>query len=146
MKLKGTPASSKRGSLRSSLFDKSCIIEGDMSGREVGEALAKLSAQGITEMESSMPREDIVRFMGLSLPKIRALRVRVLAKGMGLSSSVGNVSSFLFGIQAKRVSFDGSCAEVSGPQSAKPGLFSFEEPASFFTGVVAGTKDYRKRR
>ena len=32
MKLKGTPASSKRGSLRSSLVDKSCFIEGDMSG------------------------------------------------------------------------------------------------------------------
>ena len=39
MELKGTPASSKRGSFRSSLVDKSCIIEGDMSGREVGEAL-----------------------------------------------------------------------------------------------------------
>ena len=47
MKLKGTPASSKRGSLWSGLVDKSCImVEGDMSGREVGEALAKLSPEG----------------------------------------------------------------------------------------------------
>ena len=37
------------------------------------------------------------------------------------------------------------CAEISGPQSAKPGLFS-GEPASFFTGVVAGTIGYRTRR
>ena len=77
----------------------------------------------------------------------RALRVRVQAKGMGLSISVGNAYSFLFGIQAKRVSFDGSSAEVSGPQPAKPGLFSFRETRlPFFTGVVAGSKDYRKRR
>ena len=41
MKLKGTPASSQRGSFRSSLVDKSCIVEGDMSGREVGKALAE---------------------------------------------------------------------------------------------------------
>ena len=64
---------------------------------------------------------------------------------MGLSSSVGNASSFLKGIQAKRVSFNDPCAEISGPQSAKPGLFS-GEPASFFTGVVAGTDGYSLRR
>ena len=34
---------------------------------------------------------------------------------MGLSSSVGNASSFLNGIQAKRVSFNDPCAEISGP-------------------------------
>ena len=61
---------------------------------------------------------------------------------MGLSSSVGNASSFLYGIQAKRVSFNGPCAEVSGPQLAKPGLFS-GEPVLFFTGVVTGTNKCR---
>ena len=55
MKLKGTPVSSKRGSLRHSLVDKSCIVEGDMSGREVGEALVKLSPDGINEMVSTLP-------------------------------------------------------------------------------------------
>ena len=50
---------------------------------------------------------------------------------MGLSSSVGNASSFLNGIQAKRVSFDDPCAEISGPQSAKPGLFFLENPPPF---------------
>ena len=33
MKLKGTPSSTKRESFRSSFLDKTCIIEGDMSGR-----------------------------------------------------------------------------------------------------------------
>ena len=35
--------------------------------------------------------------------------------------------------------------QISGPQSAKPALFS-EEPASFFTGVVAGTEGSSLRR
>ena len=64
---------------------------------------------------------------------------------MCLSSSVGNASSFLHGIQATRVSFNGPCAEISGPQSAKPRLFS-GEPASFFTGVVAVTVGCSTRR
>ena len=42
---------------------------------------------------------------------------------------MGNASSFSNGIQAKRVSFNDPCAEISVPQSAKPGLFS-GEPAS----------------
>ena len=46
--------------------------------------------------------------------------------------SVGNVSGFLCGNQAKRVSFNGSCTGASVPQSAKLGLFSCGEPASFF--------------
>ena len=58
---------------------------------------------------------------------------------------MGNASSFLNGIQAKRVSFNDPCAEISGPQSAKPGLFS-GEPAYFFTGVVAGTEGSSLRR
>ena len=58
---------------------------------------------------------------------------------------MGNASSFSSGIQAKRVSFNDPCAEISVPQSAKPGLFS-GEPASFFTGVVAGTDSSSLRR
>ena len=58
---------------------------------------------------------------------------------------MGNASSFSNGIQAKRVFFDDPCAEISVPQSAKPGLFS-GEPASFFTGVVAGTEGSSLRR
>ena len=58
---------------------------------------------------------------------------------------MGNASSFSNGIQAKRVSFNDPCAEISVPQSAKPGLFS-GEPASFFTGVVAGTEGSSLRR
>ena len=58
---------------------------------------------------------------------------------------MGNASSFSSGIQAKRVSFNDPCAEISVPQSAKPGLFS-GEPASFFTGVVAGTEGSSLRR
>ena len=64
---------------------------------------------------------------------------------MGLSSSVGNDSSFLNGIQAKRVSFNDPFAEISGPQSAKPGLF-FLRTRLLFTGVVAGTDGYSLRR
>ena len=48
-----------------------------------------------------------------------------------LSSPVGNASSFLYGIQAKRVFFNGSCAGASDPQPAKPGIFSSGEPSSF---------------
>ena len=62
-----------------------------------------------------------------------------------LSSLVGNASRFLYGIQAKRVSFNCSCADVSDPQSAKRGLFSSGRRL-FFAGVVAGTKQYRTRR
>ena len=47
MKLKGTPASARKGSLRQNFLDKTCIIEKDMSGREVGKALLKLSPGGM---------------------------------------------------------------------------------------------------
>ena len=58
---------------------------------------------------------------------------------------MGNASSLSNGIQAKRVSLNDPCAEISVPQPAKPGLFS-GEPASFFTGVVAGTEGSSLRR
>ena len=62
---------------------------------------------------------------------------------------MGGASGLLCGNQAKRVSFNGSSAGVSVPQSAKPGLFSVGEPVSFFTGVagvVAGTGSLVTRR
>ena len=55
---------------------------------------------------------------------------------------MGSASRSLSGNQANKVVFNGSPSECSGPQSAKPGLFSAGEPASVFegsTGVVAGT-------
>ena len=120
MKLEGTSASARRGSLRQNFLDKMCIIENDMSGREIGTALLKLSPDGINEMVSALPLGIIERFMSLQ-PKIETLQEiqtssssSILAREMGLSSSVGNASSFLDGIQAKRVSFNGPCAEISG--------------------------------
>ena len=55
MKLKGTSASVRKGSLRQSFVDKRCIFENDMSGVEVGKALFKLSPNGIHEMISTLP-------------------------------------------------------------------------------------------
>ena len=55
---------------------------------------------------------------------------------------MGGASRSLSGNQAKKVVFNGSPSECSGPQSAKPGFFSAGEPASAFEGsavVVAGT-------
>ena len=62
---------------------------------------------------------------------------------------MGSASRSLSGNQAEKVVFNGSPSESSGPQSAKPGLFSAGEPASAFegsTGVVAGTGSLIKRR
>ena len=73
MKLKGTSASARRGSLRQNFLDKTCIIENDVSGREVGKALLKLSPDGINEMVSALPPGVIERFMGLQ-PKIETLQ------------------------------------------------------------------------
>ena len=54
MKLKGTPASARKGSIRQSFVDKTCIVENDMSGREVGKALLNVSPDGINEMVSAL--------------------------------------------------------------------------------------------
>ena len=62
---------------------------------------------------------------------------------------MGSASRSLGGNQAKKVVFNGSPSECSGPQSAKPGFFSAGEPTSAFegsTGVVAGTGSLIKRR
>ena len=73
MKLQGTPASSRRGSIWHSFVDKTCINESDMSGREVGKALLKLSRDGINEMVSTLPPGVIARFMNLQ-PKIKTIQ------------------------------------------------------------------------
>ena len=65
MKLKGTSASARGGSLRQNFLEKTCIIENDMSGREVGKALLKLSPNGINEMVSALLPGIIERFMSL---------------------------------------------------------------------------------
>ena len=74
-----------------------------------------------------------------------------IPKGVGQqpSSPVGSASRSLSGNQANNVVFNGSPSECSGPQSAKPGLFSAGEPASVFAGtagVVAGTGSLIMRR
>ena len=69
--------------------------------------------------------------------------------GQQPSSPVGSASRSLSGNQANKVVFNGSPSEYSGPQPAKPGLFSAGEPASVFTGtagVVAGTGSLIMRR
>ena len=98
-------------------------------------------------MVSTLPPGAIAQFMSLRryMKFNRAPQAPVRLKGMGLWRFVGNASSFSNGIQAKRVSFNDPCAGISVPQSAKPGLFS-GEPASFFTGVVAGTEGSSLRR
>ena len=56
-----------------SFVDKTCINESDMSGREVGKALLKLSRDGINEMVSTLPPGVIARFMNLQ-PKIKTIQ------------------------------------------------------------------------
>ena len=73
MKLKGTPASARKGSVRQSFVDKTCIIENDVSGREVGKALLKHSPDGINEMVSALPQGVIARLMNLQ-PKIKTIQ------------------------------------------------------------------------
>ena len=144
MKLKGSRASVRKGSLRQSFVDKTCIFEDEMSGVEVGKALLKLSQHGFRDLLSSLPPEAFQQFMNFQpdIPLLHEIKSSSSssgsAEGNGPVEFVGNASSFSSGIQAKRVSFNDPCAEISVPQSAKPGLFS-GEPASFFTGVVAGT-------
>ena len=127
MKLKGSPTSVRKASTK--LCRKTCIFENDMSGVEVGKPLLKLSPNGLRDMVSTLPPGAIDQFMSFQ-PSIktytkfnRTPQVPVRLKGMVLWKFVGNASSFSNGIQAKRVSFNGPFAEISVPQSAKPGLF-----------------------
>ena len=154
MKLNWTPSSTKRESFRSSFVYKTCIIEGDLWSREVARALSKVSTGGLNEVLASIPQEVVSKLVGFA-PKIKTIQqVQTSSSSSSciawrvrlLSSPVGNASGFLYGIQAKSVSFNSSCAGASDPQSAKPGPFSSGEPACFFTCVMAGTKGYRTRR
>ena len=70
MKLKGTPASIRKGSLRQNIVDKTCIFDNAMSGVEVGKALLRLSPDGINDMISSLPPGVVDRFMNLQ-PKFK---------------------------------------------------------------------------
>ena len=63
MKLKGSPASVRKGSLRQSFVDKTCIFEDELSGVEVGKALLKLSPHGFRDMLSSLPPHAFHQFM-----------------------------------------------------------------------------------
>ena len=73
MKLRRTLSSTKRESFRSSFVDKPCIIEGDMSGREVARALSRLSTGGVNEMLASVPPEVITKLMGFA-PNIKTIQ------------------------------------------------------------------------
>ena len=57
---------------------------------------------------------------------------------------MGNAPGFLFGIHAKRVSYNGSCADVSDPQSARPGLFFFWRTRLLFHRCSRCCGRYRK--
>ena len=63
MKLKSTSASVRKGSLRQSFVDKTCIFENDMSDVEVGKALLKLSPNGLRDMVYTLPPGAIDQFM-----------------------------------------------------------------------------------
>ena len=73
LKLKGTSSTTKRESLQSSIVDRTCIIDGDMSGREVARALSKLSPGSLNEMVASMLPEMIATLMGFA-PKIKTIQ------------------------------------------------------------------------
>ena len=87
MKLKGTPASIRKGSLRQNFVDKTCIFENDMSGVEVGKALLKLSPDGINDMISTMP-PGVDRFMSLQ-PKFKTIH-EIQMSSSSSSSGEGN--------------------------------------------------------
>ena len=57
----------------SSFVDKTCIVEGDMSGKEVARALPKLSTGGLNDMLASMPQEVISKLIGFA-PKIKTIQ------------------------------------------------------------------------
>ena len=72
MKLKSSAASVRKGNLRQSFVDKTCIFEDDMSGVEVGKALLKLSPNGFRDMVSTLPPGAIEQFMSFQ-PSIKTM-------------------------------------------------------------------------
>ena len=80
MKLKGTPYSIRKGSLRQHFVDKTCIFENDMSGVEVGKALLRLSPDGINGV--------VDRFLHLQ-PKLKTIH-EIQTSSSSSSSGEGN--------------------------------------------------------
>ena len=88
MKLKSTSASGRKGSLRQSFVDKTCIFENDMSGVEVGKALLKLSPNGLRDMVSTLPPGAIDQFMSYQ-PGIKTIH-EIQSSSSSSSSAEGN--------------------------------------------------------
>ena len=88
MKLKGSPASVRKGSLRQSFVDKTCIFEDEMSGVEVGKALLKLSQHGFRDMLSSLPPDAFQQFMNFQ-PDIPLLH-EIKSSSSSSGSAEGN--------------------------------------------------------
>ena len=88
MKLKGTSASVRKGSLRQNFVDKTCILKNDMSGVEVGKALLKLSPDGIHDMISTLPPGVIDQFVSLQ-PKFKTIH-EIQTSSSSSSSGEGN--------------------------------------------------------
>ena len=95
MKLKGTPASIRKGSLRQNFVDKTCIFENDMSGVEVGKALLRLSPDGINDMISTLPPGVVDRFMSLQ-PKFKTIH-EIQTSSSSSSSAEGSRLVEFFG-------------------------------------------------
>ena len=88
MKLKSSSASVRKGTLRQSFVDKTCIFEDDMSGVEVGKALLKLSSNGFHDMISSLPPGAIEQFMNFQ-PGIQTMH-EIQSSSSSSGSAEGN--------------------------------------------------------
>ena len=89
VKLKGTSASIRKGSVRQNFVDKTCIFENDVSGLEVGKALLKLSPDGIHDMTTTLPPGVVDQFMSLQ-PKFKTIH-EIQTSSSSSSSGEGNV-------------------------------------------------------
>ena len=88
MKLKSSSASVRKGNLRQSFVDKTCIFEDDMSGVEVGKALLKLSPNGFRDMVSTLPPGAIEQFMNFQ-PGIKTMH-EIQSSSSSSGSAEGN--------------------------------------------------------
>ena len=95
MKLKGTPASIRKGSLRQNFVDKTCTFENDMSGVEVAKALLRLSPDGINGMISTLPPGVVDRFM-IFQPKFKTIH-EIATSSSSSSSGEGSGLVEFFG-------------------------------------------------
>ena len=123
MKLKGTPPSGRRESL------KGGSVDSDMSGKEVARALGRLSRGGMHEFVINVPPDRVEALLGYvpnMVPAPTLISLQLMPESSS-SSAVGSVaieSRFLNGNQAKRVPhFNVSSTGFSVLQSTKPGLF-----------------------